>query len=139
MLFASFTCWKLHKGAIKDKGTILNAGKVNVKRWYKIIKACIVKNRSGNFLDQSENWGLAKALSLHQWIEYESRFPKMYIVLLVKNVLHNKHHIMKSHFGKQHLPWGSVTFFGDFRHLSWAYFLCYWAEILICWCQSLRE
>ena len=75
MLFASFTCWKLHKGAIKDKGTILNAGKVNVKRWYKIIKACIVKNRSGNFLDQSENWGLAKALSLHQWIEYDSRFP----------------------------------------------------------------
>ena len=131
MLFASFTCWKLHKGAIKDKGTILNAGKVNVKRWYKIIKACIVKNRSGNFLDQSENWGLAKALSLHQWIEYESRFPKMYIVLLVKNVLHNKHHIMKSHFGKQHLPWGSVTFFWWLQAslLSLLLVLFYWAEI----------
>ena len=30
-------------------------------------------------------------------------------------------------------------FYGDFRHLSRAYFLCYWAEILICWCQSLGE
>ena len=31
------------------------------------------------------------------------------------------------------------TYFGDFTHLSWACFLCYWAEILICWCQSLQE
>ena len=35
-----------------------------------------------------------------------------------------------------HLAWGGVSFFGDFRHLSWAYFLCKWAKILICWCQS---
>ena len=38
-----------------------------------------------------------------------------------------------------HLAWGGVTFFGDFRHLSWAYFMCKWAKILICWCQSLGE
>ena len=37
-----------------------------------------------------------------------------------------------------HLAWVFVTF-SDFRHLSWAYFLCYWDEILIFWCQTLRE
>ena len=37
-----------------------------------------------------------------------------------------------------HLAWRVVTFFGDFRHLSRAYFLCYWAEILICWCLTCR-
>ena len=28
-----------------------------------------------------------------------------------------------------HLAWVDVTFFGDFRHLSWAYFLCIWDAI----------
>ena len=37
-----------------------------------------------------------------------------------------------------HLAWGDVTF-SDFRHLSWAYFLCKWAKILICWCLTLLE
>ena len=33
-----------------------------------------------------------------------------------------------------------LTFFGDFKHLSWPYFfLCYWAEILIYWYQTLGE
>ena len=31
------------------------------------------------------------------------------------------------------------NFFGDFRHLFWASFLCKWAKILISWCQSLRN
>ena len=30
-------------------------------------------------------------------------------------------------------------FFGDFRHHFWAYFLCYWAEILICWYKTLGK
>ena len=34
----------------------------------------------------------------------------------------------------QHLGWVRVTFLGDFSSLSWAYFLCKWAKILICWC-----
>ncbi len=37
-----------------------------------------------------------------------------------------------------HLAWVGATF-SDFRHLSWAYFLCKWAKILICWCLTLLE
>ena len=37
-----------------------------------------------------------------------------------------------------HLAWEGATF-SDFRHLSWAYFLCKWAKILICWCLTLLE
>ena len=39
---------------------------------------------------------------------------------------------------ESHLAWVDVTF-SDFTSLSWAYFLCKWAKILICWCQSLDE
>ena len=46
---------------------------------------------------------------------------------------------MRSPPEKPYLAWGVVTFFSDFRHLSWVYFLCKWAKILICWCQSLGE
>ena len=31
------------------------------------------------------------------------------------------------------------NFFGDLRHLSRAYFSCYWAQISICWSQSLGQ
>ena len=37
-----------------------------------------------------------------------------------------------------HLTWVDVTF-SDFRHLSWAYFLCKWAKILICWCLTFLQ
>ena len=39
----------------------------------------------------------------------------------------------------QHLGWVRVTFLCDFSSLSWAYFLCKWAKILICWCLTLLE
>ena len=37
-----------------------------------------------------------------------------------------------------HLVWVGATF-SDFRHLSWAYFLCKWAKILICWRLTLLQ
>ena len=37
-----------------------------------------------------------------------------------------------------HIAWVGATF-SDFRHLSWAYFLCKWAKILICWCLTLLQ
>ena len=37
-----------------------------------------------------------------------------------------------------HLAWVGATFL-DFRHISWAYFLCKWAKILICWCLTLLQ
>ena len=37
-----------------------------------------------------------------------------------------------------HLPWVGVTF-SNFRHLSWAYFLCKRAKILICWFLTLLQ
>ena len=39
----------------------------------------------------------------------------------------------------QHLGWLRVTFLGDFSSLSWAYFLCNQAEILICCSLSLLQ
>ena len=39
----------------------------------------------------------------------------------------------------QHLGWVRVTFLGDFSSLSWAYFLCNQAEILICCSLSLLQ
>ena len=45
---------------------------------------------------------------------------------------------MRSPPEEPHLAWRDVTF-SYFRHLSWAYFLCKWAKILICWCLTLLE
>ena len=44
-----------------------------------------------------------------------------------------------SHSWDQQLSCHIVTFSRNFKHLSRAYFLCNWAEILICWFQTLRE
>ena len=46
---------------------------------------------------------------------------------------------MRSPPEEPHLAWVDVLFLGDFSCLSWASITCNWAEILICWCQSLRE
>ena len=46
---------------------------------------------------------------------------------------------LRIHSENQHLAWRLDFFLGDFLCLSWASITCNWAEILICWSQSLRE
>ena len=55
------------------------------------------------------------------------------------NLTKNVKQYMRSPPDEPHLAWRVVIFYSDFRQLSLAYFLCYWAEILICWCQSLGK
>ena len=45
---------------------------------------------------------------------------------------------MRSLPEEPHLAWVGVTF-SDFRHVSWANFLCKWAKILICWWLTLLQ
>ena len=62
---------------------------------------------------------------------------RLYFDKVAYDTINNKH--MSCLPENQHLGWVRVTFLGDFSSLSWAYFFCKWAKILICWCLTLLE
>ena len=55
-----------------------------------------------------------------------------FLVWRILKILRRKNIHMRSLPEEPHLAWVGATF-SDFRHLSWAYFFCKWAKILICW------
>ena len=74
-------------------------------------------------------------------LNFLSWHQTQHIQLTFLTWLHGRWHkqYLRSPPEELHLAWVDVIFLGDFSCLSWASIMCNQAEILICWCQSLRQ